>query len=139
MPYKDKEARSEAVKRYRRDNKMDKALQREKTASRVKRYRDKQKSVTEEGVTSSKGQGVTLLKRPNGEPYNPDEMLHGRRRYLGPFSDGQVLEIVNSACPETVGSKCWRIPFLGMNSVIFTPSKGHMDRVPIGSIGKAKW
>lgn len=46
--------------------------------------------VTLQGVT---GQGVTLLHRPNGEDYNPNELLpDGRKRYLGPFHDGQVLD-----------------------------------------------
>ncbi len=73
----------------------------EQTRERVKRYRDRQKSVTQGSVTQG---SVTLLHRPNrlgdnGLPetvdnlYNPEEMLEdGRKRYLGPFSDGQVLD-----------------------------------------------
>jgi len=63
----------------------DKALQKEVTAARVKRHRALQKGVTSEGVT--------LLKRPNGADYNPDEtMSDGTKRYMGPFSGGQVLD-----------------------------------------------
>jgi len=76
--------------------------QREATAGRVRRYRDKQKGVTSEGVTSPE----RMLSRPNrmganGSPemvdneYDANERLSdGRMRYLGPFSDKQVLDRV---------------------------------------------
>lgn len=43
--------------------------------------------------------GVNMLSRPNGADYNPNERLYnsphypdGTLRYLGPLSDGQVLD-----------------------------------------------
>ena len=80
MPYKDKEARAEAVKRH----------------------RDYKKGLQSGGITDEKQ--PQMLSRPNrmgsdGLPefvpneYNPNELLpDGRKRYLGPFSDGQVLD-----------------------------------------------
>ena len=53
---------------------MDQALQREQTKDRVKRYRERQKSVTSESVTQ---QGVTLSDGqtwyPNNYGYHPKE------------------------------------------------------------------
>ena len=72
---------------------MDIEKKREQTRERVKRYRNK--DVTHSDVT----QGVTLLSRPNGADYDPNEKLYnhpfyreGLPRYLGPLSDGQVLD-----------------------------------------------
>jgi len=42
----------------------------------------------------------TLKPRSNGDDYNPDEMLDGRKRYLGPFTDGRVLDRLS--VPDTV-------------------------------------
>ena len=50
--------------------------------------RRKRQGVTDKGVTQ---QGVTLLKRPNGEGYDPSEMLGNRKRYMV-MKDGQVLD-----------------------------------------------
>ena len=72
----------------------------EQTRLRVERYRNKQKSVTSDSVTSP---SVTLLTRPNMmeedgpimkmNMYNPDELMpDGSKRYVGPFTDGQVLD-----------------------------------------------
>ena len=66
----------------------DKTKRTEASAERRRRYRDK--GVTEQGVT---GEGVTLLKRPNGADYDPDELMaDGEKRYMWPYSDGQVLD-----------------------------------------------
>ena len=35
---------------------------------------------------------ATLLKRKNGDPYDPCETYGDGLRYLGPYSDGQVLD-----------------------------------------------
>ena len=67
MPYKNKEKAREASK------------------ERMRRHRQ---GVTSQGVTEK---GVTLLKRPNGEDYDPGEMLGNRPRYMM-MSDGQVLD-----------------------------------------------
>lgn len=71
----------------------------EQTRKRVKRYRERQKSVT--NVTQSphsvtikealQDKDVTLLHRPNGLDYSPNEIWDGRLRYLL-LSDGQVLD-----------------------------------------------
>ena len=47
-----------------------------------------------DGMTSvGMTRAVTLLKRPNGADYDPDELMsNGEKRYMGPFSDGQVLD-----------------------------------------------
>ncbi len=83
MPYKDPEKQKQAIKRA------------------VNRHR--------QGITKDQGKGITRdgdvipeattgvipkwQHRTNGEPYNPEELLpDGRKRYLGPFSDGQVLD-----------------------------------------------
>ena len=75
MPYKDKEKARESAR------------------ERQKKHRQ---GVTGEGVTNiNKEDNVTpqMLHRPNGEDYNPDELLKdGRKRYIGPLSDGQVLD-----------------------------------------------
>jgi len=65
--------------------------QKEQARLRKQRHRDKeqQKSVTSNTVTLD---SVTLLNRPNGVPYNPNEMWEGQLRYVGPFTDGQVLD-----------------------------------------------
>ena len=77
----------------------DEEKKREASAERMRRHRAK--GVTEQGVT---GEGVTLLHRPNSMndkgdiitgdfPYNPEELMpDGTKRYMGPFSDGQVLD-----------------------------------------------
>lgn len=68
----------------------DKKKQREAVKKAVAKHRE---GITKEGITGDKLQGITLLHRSNGEDYNPDELLpDGRKRYLGPFSDGQVLD-----------------------------------------------
>ena len=64
----------------------------EQARIRKQRQRDRERgdSVTSNSVTP---QSVTLLPRPNGEDYDPNELLpDGSKRYLGPFSDGQVLD-----------------------------------------------
>ena len=72
MPYKDKEK------------------ERESARIRKQRQRSRPVDVTPFGK---------LLSRPNGEPYNPEELLpDGRKRYLGPFSDGQVLDRLSVKC-----------------------------------------
>lgn len=102
MPYKDKGERAKAVKRH----------------------RDYKKGLHETGIT-----GVSesvMLSRPNGADYDPNEMLpDGRYRYLGPLSDGQVLDrmTVHSSCPDNVGCEPGQHPFNGMNSVIFMPTQ----------------
>lgn len=68
----------------------------EQTRERVKRYRERKNSVTSGSVTSSS------VTRPNmmGEDgpiwkeneYNPEEIWEGQPRYIGPFTDGQVLD-----------------------------------------------
>ena len=65
---------------------------REQARLRKQRQRDKTKgnSVTLGSVTSPSV--TSLLHRPNGEDYNPNELSGGRKRYLGPLSDGQVLD-----------------------------------------------
>jgi len=57
-----------------------------------------------QGITVESSQGITMAIRPNrmgvnGLPemvaneYNPNELLvDGTMRYLGPFTDGQVLD-----------------------------------------------
>ena len=73
MPYKDKEK------------------ERESARIRKQRQRSRPVDVTPFGK---------LLSRPNGEPYNPEELLpDGRKRYLGPFSDGQVLDRLSVSDP----------------------------------------
>jgi hypothetical protein len=79
----------------------DKEKQREATRERVRRYRNK--GATPD-VTPNGTPNVTLLKRPNrlgknGLPemveneYDPLEKLEdGTPRYMGPLSDGQVLD-----------------------------------------------
>lgn len=76
----------------------DKAKQKE--ANRLIKQKSREgvtKGVTSEGVTD---QGVTLLNRPNGEPYNPDEIWGGQPRYIGPLSDGQVLDRMTVPAPD---------------------------------------
>lgn len=53
-----------------------------------------EKGLTDDGSNTIKTSGSNiLLKRPNGADYNPDEtMPGGTKRYVGPFSDGQVLD-----------------------------------------------
>jgi len=69
----------------------------------VKRYRGKENvtlsDVTHKDVTLIAHTGVTLLHRPNGADYDPEEKLYnsqyyneGTPRYLVPLSDGQVLD-----------------------------------------------
>ena len=70
----------------------------------MRRKRSNREGLTEKGLTREKPEGLTGLKRPNrlgadGLPemveneYNPNELLpDGAKRYLGPFSDGQVLD-----------------------------------------------
>ncbi len=78
---------------------MNTALQKKQTRLRVQRYRNSQKALQEPAL-----QGSVTLTRPNrlgsnGLPemvdneYNPDELLEdGSKRFLGPLSDGQVLD-----------------------------------------------
>ena len=58
-----------------------------------------QGDVTPQNVTRNVTDNVTLLHRPNGPDYDPTEKLYNNRhypngtpRYLGPLSDGQVLD-----------------------------------------------
>ena len=82
MPYKDTEKRTQAV----RD------------------YRERQKGITSGGITEEKSQGITLLSRPNGEPYDPSELAaDGRKRYMGPLSDGQALDRLTVTIPGFIG------------------------------------
>ena len=83
MPYKDKEAYNEYM-------------------------RNRRKPVNPDGVNPANvnpkqpdnvNPNVTLLSRPNGNDYDPTEKLYnnphypdGTFRYLGPLSDGQVLD-----------------------------------------------
>ena len=81
---------------------MYKDLEKQKEANKEanRRYRVSRKGITEEGITEGKGEGITLLERPNGAPYNPDELLSdGSKRYMGPFFDGQVLDRTTVATP----------------------------------------
>jgi len=56
----------------------------------VERHR---KGITGQGITQENVNPDVILHRPNGADYNPNELLpDGRKRYLGPFSDGQVLD-----------------------------------------------
>ena len=92
---------------------MYKDKEKQKEANRLAKQKSRQgvtKGVTSEGMT---GQGVTLLNRPNGEPYNPDEIWQGSKRYIGPFSDGQVLDRTTVPLPG------FKLPVGG-----FTPNKG---------------
>lgn len=76
--YKDKEAQREAAR-----------LRKQRQRSRL--------DVTPSDVTPS----VKLMSRPNGPDYNPDETLPGgEKRYLGPFTDRQVLDRLS--VPEPV-------------------------------------
>ena len=55
-------------------------------------YKTKQREAVRIAV-SKKRQGITLLHRPNGPDYDPEELLpDGSKRYMGPFTDGQVLD-----------------------------------------------
>ena len=95
----------------------DKTKRTEASAERMRRYRDK--GVTEQGVT---GKGVTLLQRPNGADYNPEELMpDGTLRYMGPFTDGQVLDNKTVGLDLTpsnhVAMKAWA------NANIFVPNK----------------
>ncbi len=77
----------------------DKTKQKEANKEASQRQRDKTKGMTPEGMT---GQGMTLLKRPNmmgddgplwkDNDYDPNELWEGQLRYVGPFSDRQVLD-----------------------------------------------
>lgn len=126
--------------------------QREQAKLRKQRQRDKERdiSVTSDSVTgqsvtkSGRDKGsVTLLSRPNGADYDPNEtLLDGRLRYLM-LSDGQVLDrmTVDRPCPGNVGPESGQHPFYGMNSVIFTPkqrSKGTLVETLIGPAGRNK-
>ena len=98
----------------------------EQSKARSRRYRDAKKTVTQESVTLKGEDSVTLLKRPNGHDYNPEELLpDGRKRYMNPCHDGQVLDrtTVPYLIKDNVGTKSGQHPFYGMNSVIFTPTK----------------
>uniref|UniRef100_A0A6M3KY12 Uncharacterized protein n=1 Tax=viral metagenome TaxID=1070528 RepID=A0A6M3KY12_9ZZZZ len=65
-------------------------------------YMKKKRSNITEGLTNESPKSkpdVTLLHRPNGPDYDPAEKLYNNRhykngtpRYLGPLSDGQVLD-----------------------------------------------
>ncbi len=86
-------------------------------------YKDKkqQKSAVARAVHKHRT-GITLLTRPNGHDYDPDERLSdGRKRYLGPLSDGQVLDRMTLPNKQTdnVGSESGQHPFNGMESTIF--------------------
>ncbi len=90
----------------------DKEQQKEAVREAVRKHRVLHQGITEQGITSgitdsvtwSTDSGTRTLTRPNqlgsnGLPemvdneYNPDERLpDGSKRYLGPFSDGQVLD-----------------------------------------------
>ena len=74
---------------------MYKDTQKQKEANRLAslKRRQKVKGMTVEGMTPTgmTDKGVTLLKRPNGEDYDPGEMLGNRHRYMV-LSDKQVLD-----------------------------------------------
>ncbi len=74
--------------------------QKEQARLRKQNQRDRERgnSVTSESVTHG---SVTLLKRPNGHDYNPDELMpDGSKRYVGPFTDGQVLDRTTVPLPN---------------------------------------
>ena len=83
MPYKDEEQAREAAR-----------LRMQRIRKGEHQGEHKQ---GEQGIT---GQGEhTLLSRPNGADYDPTEKLYnnphyvdGTPRYLGPMTDGQVLD-----------------------------------------------
>ncbi len=61
--------------------------------------RAKRKGSQEGSQKEGSQQGSQLLSRPNGEDYDPLELLYdhpfykdGTKRYLGPLNDGQVLD-----------------------------------------------
>ncbi len=82
MPYKDEEQAREAAR------------------LRKQKQRLSRPDVPPDNVTPSLSPDVTpLLHRPNGVDYNPEELIYGNpyyedgtKRYLGPLSDGQVLD-----------------------------------------------
>ena len=66
-----------------------------------KEYMRQRREGSQKQGSQTKGSqdNVTLLSRPNGPDYNPTEKLYnnphytnGTLRYLGPLSDGQVLD-----------------------------------------------
>ena len=68
------------------------------TADRMKRQQERRDTPTVDTPTVDTPD-VTLLSRPNGKDYDPGEKLFGNPhytdgtfRYLGPLSDGQVLD-----------------------------------------------
>ena len=75
-----------------------------KNKEKQREYNKERMRVTRTGNTKAgnTGQGMTLLKRPNRmgadgpemveNDYNPDEMWQCQPRYVGPFTDGQVLD-----------------------------------------------
>jgi len=92
-----------------KDDEKRKEAQRE----RIRRYRDKQKGVTSEGVTPDKPEGVTLeetvptsyvLGRKGAYPSLPE-----RPRFLT-LSDGQVLDRANQPiCRRTTTAETLRL------------------------------
>ena len=92
---------------------------------RSKRYRDGKRDETRDGeaiVTDKVKTIVTLLKRPNGADYDPEELMtNGEKRYMGPFSDGQVLDNTTVGLDLTprnhVAMKAWA------EANIFVPNK----------------
>jgi len=124
--YKDKEKQKEAVK------------------DAVAKHR---RGITDKGITSSKPQGITLLKRPNGADYNPAETLpggqlrymgpfsDGQPRYMGPFSDGQVLDRLTCKQVDNVKPapirRCTivnKVPSI-VNAMVDTNKRDKLDRI----------
>ena len=110
---------------------MDKALQREKTLERVKRYRDKRKGVTSEGVTS---EGVTKdgTYFKDGIEMVPASYVQGitgkfealpeRPRYLT-MTDGQTLDRANQPQGMTSEDRILRMQACNEASYNFKPHK----------------
>ena len=66
--------------------------EKQKQANREAKQRQRQ-GMTKGAMDGMTSVGMTLLKRPNGADYDPDELMaDGTLRYIGPFTDGQVLD-----------------------------------------------
>ena len=90
-------------------------------------YMRKRRSNKEEVYGSNNIEKLSILKRPNqlgsnGLPemrenyYDPEELLlDGTKRYLGPLSDGQVLDRLSVPPLDIVKKR---------SQIIFTPNRG---------------
>ena len=105
----------------------DKALQKETTKDRVRRYRDKQKGVTEQGVTLETVP-ASYVYGTNGRMY---QTLPVRPRYLK-LSDGQVLDRANQPIPRQLSPQD-NIAMLHANaaSYNYTPLHGSLASVKV--------